>query len=309
VLSTNGAGIRVLFVGETKEARRLGELLDQNGPPTFHISQVSGTNFANDRISARKADILLLDLGRENTRGRALVKAARAAAPDLPVVILSECEDESLAVESLQQGVQDFLFKGSLDRALLTRALRYSIERHRLQKNLQSLSLIDDLTGLSNRRGFLALAEQHLRVILRKGAALLVYLDLDDLKTINDTFGHQEGNHALVDTANILRACFRKSDILARLGGDEFCVLMTDASKDSEQLVRQRLRQRLDSANQASPRTFRISFSVGIANVLSLDSPSLEELLRVADKQMYEEKKNRQVRGAFSLALKNSTFA
>jgi len=309
VLSTNGAGIRVLFVGETKEARRVGEMLDLNGPPLFHISQVSGTEFAADRTSAGKADVLLFDLGRERTHGRALVQAARAAAPDLPVVILSESEDESLAVESLQQGVQDFLSKESLDRALLTRSLRYSIERHRLQKTLQSLSLIDDLTGLNNRRGFLALGEQHLRVILRKGAALLVYLDLDDLKTINDTFGHQEGNHALVDTSNILRACFRQSDIIARLGGDEFCILMTDAGKDSEQLVRKRLRQRVDSANHGSLRNFRISFSVGIANVLAVKRPSLEELLRIADRQMYEEKKTKHLRGAFSPALKHSTVA
>ena len=309
MLSTSGAGIRVLFVGETKEGRRVGELLDLNGPPPIHISQVSGTDFSTDRTSARKADILLLDLGREHAHGRVLVQAARDAAPDLPVVILSECENESLAVESLQLGVQDFLPKRSLDRALLTRSLRYSIERHRLQKTLQSLSLRDDLTGLNNRRGFLALAEQHLRVILRKGAALLVYLDLDDLKTINDTFGHQEGNRALVDTANILRACFRQSDIIARLGGDEFCVLMTDAGKGSEHLVRKRLRQRVNSANYGSPRNFRISFSIGIANVMSVEKPSLEELLRIADRQMYEEKRTKHLRGVISPTLKHSTVA
>jgi two-component system, cell cycle response regulator len=266
-------------------------------------------DFAADRISAGKADVLLLDLGTEHTHGRALVQAARAAAPDLPVVILSECEDETLAVESLQQGVQDFLSKESLDRGALTRALRYAIERHRLQKTLQSLSLIDELTGLNNRRGFLALAEQHLRVILRKGAALLVYLDLDDLKAINDTFGHQEGNRALIDATTILRACFRQSDIIARLGGDEFCVLLTDAGKDSEQLVRKRLRQRTDSANNAAPRKFRISFSVGIASVLSASRPSLEELLRIADRQMYEEKKSKHLRSVLPRALNHLTVS
>ena len=114
------------------------------------------------------------------------------------MVILSEAEDESLAVEALQQGVQDFLATQNLDRAALARSLRYSIERHRLQKTLQNLSLIDDLTGLHNRRGFMALAEQHMRMILRKGAAMLVYLDLDDLKLINDNYGHLEGNRALI---------------------------------------------------------------------------------------------------------------
>jgi PleD family two-component response regulator len=144
------------------------------------------------------------------------LQAARAIAQDMPTVVLAECEDELLAIETLRQGAQDFLAKDKLDRPTLVRSLRYSIERHRLQKNLQSLSLADDLTGLYNRRGFMALAEQHLRMIQRKGAALLIYLDLDDLKKINDSYGHLEGNRALIVTANVLRACFRQSDILAR---------------------------------------------------------------------------------------------
>jgi two-component system cell cycle response regulator len=304
VLSTNEVAIRVLFVGAFQDAGRLRELLESNGPAPYQITPVADLDLAAKRVSGGEADILLLDLGSHQDQGRALVEAARAAAPDLPVVILSDSENELLAMESLQQGAQDFLAKGQLDRATLARSLRYSIERHRLQKTLQSLSLIDDLTGLRNRCGFLALAEQHLRVILRKGAAFLVYLDLDNMKEINDTFGHLEGNRALVTTANILRACFRQSDILARLGGDEFCVLMTDAGKDSEQQVRKRLRQRVDFTNALSPRHFRISFSLGFANVPSIHQPSLEELLRIADECMYEEKRNKRPRGTFLPALK-----
>jgi len=225
------------------------------------------------------------------------------------MVVLAESEDELMAVEALRQGVQDFLDKEHLDRCALVRSLRYSIERHRLQKNLQNLSLIDDLTGLYNRRGFLALAEQHLRMIQRKGAALLIYLDLDDLKLINDTCGHLEGNRALVVTANVLRACFRQSDILARLGGDEFCVLMTDAGQDSVQQVRKRLQQRADFINALSSWNFRLSLSVGIADVPVVHQPSLDQLLRVADTQMYEEKRKKQLRGSDSPALKQSTVA
>lgn len=307
-MSANAVAIRVLFVGELKEARRFGELLDSNGPAPFHVAHVCGLDAAADRISTGEADLLMLDLGAKRGHTRSLIQAARSAAPDLPVVILSESEDEALALESLKQGVQDFLAKGDLDRAALARALRFSIERHRLQKTLQSLSLIDDLTGLNNRRGFLTLAEQHLRVILRKGAALLVYLDLDDLKAINDTFGHSEGNRALVATSHILRGCFRQSDILARLGGDEFCVLMTDAGKDSEQQVRKRLRQRVEFSNALSQWNFQVSFSVGVASVPSVRQPSLEELLRIADKQMYEEKRSKHLRRA-SPAFGQSTVA
>jgi diguanylate cyclase (GGDEF)-like protein len=308
-VSINGAPIRILLVGEAKDACRLRELLDTEDSDQFHIGHVSDLDLAAERLSGDPADVLLVDLGSKQRQGRAYVQAARAAAPDTPMVILAESEDESLAVEALRQGVQDFLDKEHLNPYALVRSLRYSIERHRLQKNLQNLSLLDDLTGLYNRRGFLALAEQHLRMIQRKGAALLIYLDLDDLKLINDSYGHLEGNRALIVTANVLRACFRQSDIIARLGGDEFCVLMTDAGQDSSQQVRKRLQQRADFINALSSWNFRLSLSVGIAEVPVVHQPSLDQLLRIADTQMYGEKRKKRLRGSDSPALKQTTVA
>ncbi len=265
-MSTNGTVIRILLVCEAHGARRVRGLLETNGSPRFQIEHVAGFDFAAGRLSSDDVDVLLLVMGSKRQRN-AILQAARASAPDKPLVILSDEEDEALALEALQQGAQDFLASEHLDRAALARSLRYSIERHRLQEALQTLSLIDDLTGLHNRRGFLALAEQHLRMILRKGAALLVYVDLDDLKLINDRYGHLEGNRALIVTSNVLRACFRQSDILARVGGDEFCVLMTDAGRDSEQQVRKRIQQRVESIDAMNSSRFRISLSVGIADV------------------------------------------
>jgi diguanylate cyclase (GGDEF)-like protein len=308
-VSMNGVPIRILLVGETQDACRIRRLLDPEDSSQFHIAHVMDLDLAAERLSNDPADVLLLDLGSKQKQGRAYVQAARAAAPDTPMVILAESEDELLAAEALRQGAQDFLPREHADHFSLVRALRYSIERHRLQRNLQNLSLIDDLTGLYNRRGFLALAEQHLRMIQRKGAALLIYLDLDDLKLINDSYGHLEGNRALVVTANVLRACFRQSDILARLGGDEFCVLMTDAAQDSAQQVRKRLQQRAEFVNALSSWKFRLSLSVGIADVPVVHQPSLDQLLRIADAHMYEEKREKQLRGADSPALKQSTVA
>jgi diguanylate cyclase (GGDEF)-like protein len=308
-MSINGVPIRILLVGEAKDACGLRDLLDTEDSGQFHIGHVADLDLAVERLSSDPADILLVNLGNKQRQGRAYVQAVRAAAPDTPIVVLAESADELLAVDALRQGVQDFLDKQHLDRCSLVRALRYSIERHRLQKHLQNLSLIDDLTGLYNRRGFLALAEQHLRMIQRKGAALLIYLDLDDLKIINDSYGHLEGNRALVVTANVLRACFRQSDILARLGGDEFCVLMTDAGQDSSQQVRKRLQQRTDFINALSSWNFRLSLSVGIADVPVVHQPSLDHLLRIADGYMYEEKRNKQLRRPDSAVLKQSTAA
>jgi two-component system cell cycle response regulator len=308
-VSTNDSPIRILLVGEAKNACRLRSLLDGDDSGHFHIAHVADLDLAAERLSSEAADVLLVDLGAEQKQGSTYVQAARAAAPDTPMVLLADSDDDSLALDALRQGVQDFLPKEELNRPVLVRSLRYSIERHRLQKNLQNLSLIEDLCGLYNRRGFMALAEQHLRMIQRKGAALLVYLDLDDLKYINDTYGHLEGNRALIVTANVLRACFRQSDILARLGGDEFCVLMTDAGQDSAQQVRKRLQHRADFVNALSSWNFRLSFSVGIAEVPVVHQPSLEELLRLADANMYEDKRAKQLRRSDSAALKQTTVA
>jgi two-component system cell cycle response regulator len=308
-VSMNGVPVRILMVGEAVDACRLRGLLDTEESSNYHIVHVADLDLAGERLSNDAADVLLLDLGYRQPQGRAYVQAARAIAPDTPMVVLAEHEDVLLAVETLRQGVQDFLAKEHLDRAVLVRSLRYSIERHRLQKNLQDLSLTDDLTGLYNRRGFMALAEQHLRMIQRRGAALLIYLDLDDLKIINDTHGHLEGNRALIVTANVLRACFRQSDILARLSGDEFCVLMTDAGHDSARQVHKRLQQRTDFVNGLSSWDFRLSLSVGMADVPVVHQPSLEQLLRIADAQMYEEKRNKQMRRSESPLLKQSTVA
>jgi diguanylate cyclase (GGDEF)-like protein len=292
----SGAPIRIFWVGEAQEARRLRGLLNKNRSRQFRMLQFPDLKSALAPLSRDEADVLLLDIGSHPAQGRADASAAHAANPSLPLVILSDSEDEPLAVELLRQGAQDFLAKGALDCKGFVRSLRYAIERHQLQRALQNLSLLDDLTGLHNRRGFMALAEQHLRLIRRKGAALLVYLDLDNLKLINDSFGHPEGNRALIETANILRACFRQSDILARLSGDEFCVLMTDACRDTAVQVRKRLQQRLELTNSRSSRRYHLSLSMGIANVPTYGSPRLEELLRVADALMYEQKRKKQER-------------
>jgi PleD family two-component response regulator len=171
---SNDVPIRILLVGEAKEACRLRELLDTEVPNSYHIAHIVHLELAAERLSGNPVDVLLLALGLKQRQGTTFLQAARAVSPDTPIVVLGESEDEVLAVEALRLGVQDFLVRENLDRPALVRAVRYSIERYRLQKNLQNLSLMDDLTGLYNRRGFLALAEQQLRMIQRKGAALLV---------------------------------------------------------------------------------------------------------------------------------------
>jgi len=164
-------------------------------------------------------------------------------------------------------------------------------EQKRAEESMQALSLVDDLTGLYNRRGFQTLAEQQFKIAARMRKKMyLIFLDVDGMKRVNDTKGHREGNQLLVEAASAIRQAFRNSDIAARIGGDEFVVLVLEA----ERLWPAMLRGRLDSkvaAKNAGGRDPALSLSVGIVAFNPEDPAALEDLLHQADQAMYEEKR------------------
>lgn len=171
----------------------------------------------------------------------------------------------------------------------------------RLTSELQELSLVDPLTGLNNRRGFFHLAEQQLAMARRhKKPMILLYIDLDDLKKINDTFGHQQGDRALRETAEILKATFRSSDIVtrfARLGGDEFVVLIVEPTVATVESLVNRIENNVREFNRREQRPYRIALSIGAA-VFSSDEPcSIDEMLAQADRMMYQTKKKKKIAG------------
>lgn len=169
-------------------------------------------------------------------------------------------------------------------------------ERDRAEGMLRLLSLSDELTGLYNRRGFSTLSEQQFRIASRdKKPLLLVSADLDGLKDINDTFGHTEGDLALIETATILKECVRKSDIVARIGGDEFVLLLTAGDKgfDISKLV-DRLQKLIEKHNKKSIHRWKIFISIGFASRSPDSGQSLDDLIVQADKMMYEQKRLRQ---------------
>jgi diguanylate cyclase (GGDEF)-like protein/PAS domain S-box-containing protein len=179
-------------------------------------------------------------------------------------------------------------------------------DRKRAEEALRTMSLVDDLTGLYNRRGFLTLAEQEVKIAnrMQRGVSLL-FADLDDLKTINDTFGHLEGDRALIEIARIVKEIFRDPDIIARIGGDEFVVLAIEgASEAGSELLLERLRNTLDLYNtMESDHKYRLSLSMGAVSYDPKQPVSIETLLSQADKKMYLEKqvkkKNTQLRILF----------
>jgi diguanylate cyclase (GGDEF)-like protein/PAS domain S-box-containing protein len=159
---------------------------------------------------------------------------------------------------------------------------------------LETLSLIDDLTGLYNRRGFFTIAVEHFKMADRQREKMfLLFMDLDNLKSINDTYGHHQGDLALEGIADILRATFRESDIKGRMGGDEFAVFLVGATREGMEAAESRLRKNIEAFNESKENPFKLSVSIGVSHYDPLHPCTIDELLVRADKIMYEDKRSK----------------
>ena len=153
------------------------------------------------------------------------------------------------------------------------------------------LATIDDLTKISNRRGFISLAQNSISLCARQETPVsMVFLDLDKFKPINDQFGHAEGDHALIAFADLMRKSFRDSDVFARIGGDEFVVLLTNTQQDRAAEIVARFRDQVDAYNTQAKRGYDLCFSDGIVSMLPDQDSLVDDLLREADVLMYEKK-------------------
>jgi diguanylate cyclase (GGDEF)-like protein len=171
------------------------------------------------------------------------------------------------------------------------RMLRDLAEMAEAELGAIQLATIDDLTRISNRRGFISLAQNSISLCARQGAPVaMVFLDLDKFKPINDQFGHAEGDRALVSFAELMRKTFRDSDVFARIGGDEFAVLLTNTEKERAAEIVTRFRARVDAYNLVVNRGYDICFSDGIVGLRPDQNSQVDDLLREADVLMYEKK-------------------
>ncbi len=167
-------------------------------------------------------------------------------------------------------------------------------ERKKMEETLRNLSITDDLTGLYNRRGFLTLAEHLIKTAERASQDIfLILIDLDDLKKINDEFGHKEGDQALMDIAYIIKQTFRGSDVIARISGDEFVILASDTSGNIIEAITDRLATNLEIFNLNKKRPYKLGISYGVARYSESDANSLDRLLVIADELMYRHKNSK----------------
>jgi len=179
-------------------------------------------------------------------------------------------------------------------RKILLEAARAVSMRSRFLDRLRRFALTDDLTGLYNRRGFLILGMQNLKLASRTGYSLLLFfVDIDQFKHVNDSLGHIEGDAFLICCAEVLKSTFRDSDIIARIGGDEFVILAQETSEQSSEAIFHRLESALRLLNEKVDSPHKLALSVGVARFDPQNPVSLGELLSVADREMFERKRVR----------------
>jgi diguanylate cyclase (GGDEF)-like protein/PAS domain S-box-containing protein len=412
--------IKVLLIEDNLDyAQLIKRILSKKTSSPMEVEHHDSFSGGYERASRGDIDLILLDLDLPDS-GNMETMLGIGGAADVPVIVLTGTDDESLALRAVQLGAQDYLMKGQVDARLLVRSIRYAIERKKaddavkrteerfkllientldliemlgvdgtmnfvspshkrilgydnddllgrrvfefihpedlprvldiftetlqnhdrlysaefrvrhkegywvtlesigklcppelstmgvivnsrditerkkMEERLRSLSITDDLTGLYNRRGFLTFADHHIKAAeRRKERVLLILIDLDGLKQINDAYGHNIGDQALIDAAQLIKQTFRNSDVTARISGDEFVVVTTDSDGNGEEAIKRRIKENLNSYNSQAAKPYRLSFSYGIAKFDPRIPSSIDRLLVKADELMYSSKNNK----------------
>jgi two-component system, cell cycle response regulator len=243
-------------------------------------------------IAQQAPDVLLLDSTLAPSFMSSMVTQLRYRMPVLPIVMLPDIHEVLEQTANLPDSRTGNGFDGALMAAdTIARTLRYAHGQLGLQRTLLQMALRDDLTGLHNRRGFTALATRYLQWARDTGQHLaLVFADIDGLKSINDRFGHGEGDRAISLAAASIKETFRRFDVTARLSGDEFVALIVEVPGRSVELICSRLQTNLAQCSGAE-RRYTLSLSVGVAHFDPEKPVTLQELMRQADAVLYRHKR------------------
>jgi len=251
---------------------------DLDTDPTIPIRAVSSS-----------PDVIVVTWGAACELGAAIT-ATRRAAPDAAIVVVAPWFDEALFLKAIRLGAEDCVTIEQSDDVGMLRVLLLAAERHRMTSSLRIAAFTDELTGLYNRRGYVTRAASLLKLADPK-TIWQIFFDVDELKLINDTFGHWAGDRALMELAGVLRQAFRSTDIVARVGGDEFAVLAIAPADAAPESWAARWRDPL--AELANRRDLPLSVSVGLAQPDEQGQMTPDDLLTRADITMYTAKRLR----------------
>jgi diguanylate cyclase (GGDEF)-like protein len=280
----------LLVDDETINLNALSGMLNK----TYNIVTASSGFEAIDIISKKNIDLILLDIVMPKMDGFAVCKALKVdfKTKKIPIIFLTTKTDEESIEKAYEIGCVDYVIKPFRLKELLSRIKR-ELSMQKMVHKLELLSITDSLTGLYNRRYFTEVSKHILDLAKRENKPLsVVMIDIDNFKNINDTYGHQVGDKALVSLSKRLMKCQRKSDIICRYGGEEFVILFPNTSLDGAVSVAEKIRQKIANIKiKSSSEKISFTISLGVSHV-DLKDTNIERSLKNADDALYEAKNN-----------------
>lgn len=317
--------INILLVEDNLgDAELLEEILEEAKKSHLELTHVSSLGVAESCLSSAEFDVVLLDLSLPDSQGIDTITSLLSFDPNLPIVVLTGCDDEELAIEAVRAGAQDYLVKGQVETNTLVRAIRYAIERKQLaiqaavqtkhiasllekletaNQELQRLATLDGLTQLANRRRFDEYLESEWRRLIREQAPLsLILCDIDFFKVYNDAYGHLAGDECLRRVAQVLKQAGKRStDLIARYGGEEFAVILPNTPAIGAVQVAEEIRtgvlalkipqgNRIENAIAPLLPSRYVTLSLGVASTIPKIEASAKTLIEAADKALYQAK-------------------
>lgn len=267
------------------------------GNDQYQLTWLLSADQARDEIAKRQHDIYLFDYNLGQTSGIELIQeVAEEGFVDIPIILLTGVKSHDLDVTAMDAGATDYLIKDGLTAEALERSIRYSIRQKKAETRVQFLAYHDPLTGLANRSLLHEHVERAVPMAKRHGEfSAIIFIDLDEFKTINDTMGHSSGDRLLVIVAERIRAVTRREDIVARLGGDEFVILLTMLGTTAE-MVAEKAYQMAEKLKEALNQVYiidgdeqRVGTSIGVT-VIDEHCTDADQIIKHADIAMYRAK-------------------
>jgi diguanylate cyclase (GGDEF)-like protein len=300
----NDKMVKILLVEDDEDDYIMTrDLLSEIDGMHYELQWVETFDGAVEIIEKMEHDVYLLDYRLGERTGLELLCRAVKHNCKAPIIMLTGQGDKELDLQAMKSGASDYLVKGQINALLLERSIRYAIERKRIEENIYNMAYYDILTDLPNRLLFMDRLKQALGIAERYNRQVAVmFLDLDNFKRINDTFGHQMGDTLLKSIADRLKNCLRKCDSLARqnvddsvdtiarLGGDEFTVILTEIRQiEDAAKVAQRILDSFLLRFMLNNYEIFITVSIGIA-IYPYDGIDIDSILKNADAAMYHAK-------------------
>ncbi|TNC79791.1 MAG: hypothetical protein C9356_17160 [Oleiphilus sp.] len=288
--------VKVLVVeDDPDDIYLIREYLGQDANKKFNIETCQNLQSALDAISQKSFDVVLLDLGLPDAEGMEALDTLVQLDTHTPIIVLTVHDDE-FGEAAIRKGAADYLPKRLCNTDLLSRAVRYAIERHSLLAELQERAENDVLTGLPNRAMMYDKLDFMIAQCERSKAPFsLVMMDFDDFKQINDTHGHRYGDQLIKAFSKRLKSLIRKSDYAARYGGDEFLMIVANYTNEEELLnLIKRKQEQLSKPYKLliDGKTFTQNIEISIGVMQWQPGMTTPMMLEKADQAMYRSKRN-----------------